>query len=81
MKKYLQLILGCFLIWLFIWQIVPWLTRRTAYGQMEQFIQERSIDSGSLFYTESPEAGEAGFYFQKKQPANKQKLLHEQQGD
>ena len=62
-KKWFQLLLGVLLIWLFIWQIVPRILHSKPYAEMNDFVREHDIDTGALFYTEIPEAGEANFYF------------------
>lgn len=62
MKNRLRLLLGLFIIWLFVWQLVPRLLTSRPYAQMNDFVREHDIDTGALFYTESPEAGEVEFY-------------------
>lgn len=63
--KWFKFLAGFFLIWLFVWQLVPWLNNISAYAKMDTFIRERNIDASTLFYTESEEAGEAAFYMNK----------------
>lgn len=63
--KWIKFIAGLFLIWLFVWQLVPWLNTIHTYEKMDAFIREQDIDAGTLFYTESEEAGEAAFYMSK----------------
>ncbi len=65
MKSWLKFLAGLFFIWLFIWHLVPLLNNIQTYAKMDEFIREREIDAGTLFYTESKEAGEAAFYMNK----------------
>lgn len=63
--KWFKFLAGLFMIWLFIWQLVPWLNNFSTYARMDEFIREQEIDAGTLFYTESEEAGKAAFYMSK----------------
>ena len=65
-KKYLQFFIALLSIWLFIFQIAPLFSKIQAYQKIQKTIQEKDIDAGALFYTESPNAGAADFYLKKK---------------
>ena len=65
MQKWLKFLGGLFLIWLFIWHFVPWLTHIQAVAKMDEFVREHDIDAGTLFYTESEEARDAAFYMNR----------------
>ena len=65
MKSIYQFLVGLFLIYCFVWQVVPFLTQGETAVQVRQQIEEQNIEAGALFYTESEQAIEAHFFFQK----------------
>ena len=66
MKKYVQLVAGIIMIWMFIFMFVPLLNNNEASQRMLDFVEEREIDSGVLFYTESEESVQAEFLLRQK---------------
>ena len=73
-KKYqqqLQLLVGCGLIYGFIFYLVPFFTQNEASKEVLEFVESRDIDSGALFYTESEEATQAEFLMRKGRTSKK----------
>ena len=66
MKKYVQFIVGIMMIWMSIFVFVPLLNNNEASKRMLDFVEEREIDSGVLFYTESEESVQAEFLLRQK---------------
>ncbi len=65
MKGYIKLGLGILGILLFIWGLVPLLLQGKRAATVRTFIEDRDLDAGALFYTDSPEAGASIYYMQK----------------
>lgn len=73
MKNIGKLLLGLVLIWLFIWKLAPAFLHFAGGSKMIQFIEKEDIDSGGLFYTESPEVGRVEFFMKKNKEMKRQK--------
>lgn len=71
MKKLIQLIAGFLFMAGFLSLAGPVLRLFQPYEEMEGFIRSHDIDAGALFYTESPEAVNAGFYLQQSEVAKR----------
>ncbi|NRB50689.1 MAG: hypothetical protein HRU41_23675 [Saprospiraceae bacterium] len=69
MKAFVKLGLGILGIILFIWGLVPLCLRGAQAKQVKTFIEERDLDAGALFYTDSPEAGSSIYFIQKNEIA------------
>lgn len=65
MKGYIKLGIGILGILLFIWGLVPLLLQEKRAATVRTFIEDRDLDAGALFYTDSPEAGASIYYMQK----------------
>ncbi len=72
MKNSGKLLLGLFFIWLFIWKLAPALVDFAGGSKMIQFIENEDIDTGALFYTESPEVGQVEFFMNKNKESKRQ---------
>lgn len=59
-KEWLQLLLGFGAIFFFIAVAAPFLSNLPLAREAVENIEEKQIDPRALFYTESPEAVEAG---------------------
>ena len=59
-----QLLTGIFCIWIVIFVLTPFVLSNTKSDVIDM-AQEKELDAGALFYTESPEAIEAGFLMLK----------------
>ncbi|MEM9917406.1 MAG: hypothetical protein AAF990_04885 [Bacteroidota bacterium] len=64
---WLKLIAGVGIFAVFIFGIAPAISNSDAVRPMINFIQEQDVDTGALFYTESPTTGEVEFYIKKNQ--------------
>jgi len=62
-KKYFTCLFFLSLIFLFVLKIDIILCNFASFQKMQETIQEKDIDAGALFYTESEVAGESEFYF------------------
>ncbi len=54
-----RLLLGFFLVWLFMFVIAPVIGKSPAVKPLADFIEERGIDASALYYTEVEEASVA----------------------
>ena len=70
-KKWIRLNAGIFLIGWLIQVGIPWLFSGEQAREMRRFIEEKDIDAGALFYTDSPEAGAVNYFMQKNKPHRK----------
>jgi hypothetical protein len=58
--KRLALLIGSFiLIWVLMTHIAPWGEKTAPIRPLMEFIEERNIDAGALYYTEIEEFAEA----------------------
>lgn len=58
-RKWAFLLLGFFLIGIFMFVIAPWIREMPAVKPIADLIDERDLDAGALFYTEIEETSEA----------------------
>ena len=58
-KGVLRLLGSLVLILLFIYYVAPWMTGLPMLRSLTDFIEERGIDAGALYYTELEEFAEA----------------------
>lgn len=64
-RSYLHLLLGCLMIYGFIFHLVPRILQSKSAQPMMQYIEEQDLDNSALFYTESPVTGQVEFYIKK----------------
>lgn len=57
--RWAGLILGFFLVWLFMFVIAPVIEKSPAVKPLADFIEETGIDASALYYTEVEEASVA----------------------
>lgn len=69
MKALAKLALGILGIIGFIWGLVPLFLQGEQASHVREFIEERDLDAGALFYTDSPEAGSSIYFIQKNEIA------------
>jgi hypothetical protein len=62
LKRWGALLLGLFVIWLFVFVLAPRVAEHETVRPLVQFIEESGIDAGALFYTETKETGDAENY-------------------
>ncbi len=58
-KRVARLLGSLILILLFIYYVAPWMKRLPMVRSLTDFIEERGIDAGALYYTEVEEFAEA----------------------
>jgi hypothetical protein len=58
-KGVARLLVSIILILLFIFYVAPWMTALPMLRPLTNFIEERGIDAGALYYTEVEEFAEA----------------------
>jgi hypothetical protein len=58
-KGVARLLVSIILILLFIFYLAPWMTALPMLRPLMNFIEERGIDAGALYYTEVEEFAEA----------------------
>ena len=61
-SRWAGLLLGFFLVWLFMFVVAPWIAGSPQVKPLAQFIEETGIDAGALYYTEIEETAEAEMY-------------------
>ena len=69
MKALAKLALGILGIIGFIWGLVPLFLQGEQASNVREFIEDRDLDAGALFYTDSPEAGSSIYFIQKNEIA------------
>jgi hypothetical protein len=62
LKRWGALILGLFVIWLFVFVLAPRVAEHDMVRPLVQFVEESGIDAGALYYTETKETGDAENY-------------------
>lgn len=65
-KAYFRLAIGSLFIYCFIFILVPCMLQSRFVKPIMNFVQTEEIDSGALFYTESPITGQVEFYMNKQ---------------
>lgn len=60
--RWLGLLFGFFLVWVFMFIIAPWIERAPAVRPLTRFIEDTGIDAGALYYTEIDETADAEMY-------------------
>ena len=58
-RKWVALSASIFVIWLFLFVIGPFFLKTSALSPLADFIEERGIDAGALYYTDIEEFSEA----------------------
>ena len=58
-KKWAALAASIFVLWLFLFVIGPFFLKTPAIAPLADFIEERGIDAGALYYTDIEEFSEA----------------------
>jgi hypothetical protein len=73
LKRWGALLLGLFVIWLFVFVLAPRVAEHDAVRPLVQFVEESGIDAGALYYTETKETGDAENYLRNSflYPPNK----------
>ncbi len=58
-RKWAALAVSLFVMWLFLFVIGPYFLKTPAIAPLADFIEERGIDAGALYYTDIEEFSEA----------------------
>ena len=64
-RKGWQFLVGVMGIFVFVGWLVPLISRLTS-AEVLEYVQQRELDTGALFYTDSPAAVESEFQLRKQ---------------